>query len=191
MRHTYILSALAALSAVALVSVSPEQVSAAGGGRGAVPSLDAVPQSASPSGKEPAFPGLEKAGTHTVYAGQPEITEPEMQRFISVLPGFRTWVKSRGVSVRPTVTKGKPDFTYPPEVGSWLSGQGWNPDRFFCVFGRTAAGMTIVSEGGSAGAKASGMPSVSVRELDLVRRYLAGLLNAFSEKPAVPAAPAR
>lgn len=90
MRHTYILSALAALSAVALVSVSPEQVSAAGGGRGAVPSLDAVPQSASPSGKEPAFPGLEKAGTHTVYAGQPEITEPEMQRFISVLPGFRT-----------------------------------------------------------------------------------------------------
>ena len=105
MRHTYILSALAALSAVALVSVSPEQVSAAGGGRGAVPSLDAVPQSASPSGKEPAFPGLEKAGTHTVYAGQPEITEPEMQRFISVLPGFRTWVKSRGVSVRPTVTK--------------------------------------------------------------------------------------
>ena len=40
-------------------------------------SLDAVPQSASPSGKGPAFPGLEKAGTHTVYAGQPEITEPE------------------------------------------------------------------------------------------------------------------
>ena len=147
MRHTYILSALAALAAMALVSVSPEQVSAAGGGRGAVPSLDAVPQSASPSGKEPAFPGLEKAGTHTVYAGQPEITEPELQRFISVLPGFRTWVKSRGVTVRPTVTKGKPDFSYPPEVGSWLSGQGWNPDRFFCVFGRTAAGMTIVSEG--------------------------------------------
>ena len=114
-----------------------------------------------------------------------------MQRFISVLPGFRTWVKSRGVTVRPTVTKGKPDFTYPPEVGSWLSGQGWNPDRFFCVFGRTAAGMTIVSEGGSAGAKASDMPSVSVRELDLVRCYLAGLLNAFSEKPAAPAAPAR
>ena len=170
MRHTYILSALAALAAMALVSVSPEQVSAAGGGRGAVPSLDAVPQSASPSGKEPAFPGLEKAGTHTVYAGQPEITETEMQRFISVLPGFRTWVKSRGVTVRPTVTKGKPDFSYPPEVGSWLSGQGWNPDRFFCVFGRTAAGMTIVSEGGSAGAKASDMPAVSVRELDLVRR---------------------
>ena len=122
MRHTYILSALAALAAMALVSVSPEQVSAAGGGRGAVPSLDAVPQSASPSGKEPAFPGLEKAGTHTVYAGQLEITEPELQRFISVLPGFRTWVKSRGVTVRPTVTKGKPDFSYPPEVGSWLSG---------------------------------------------------------------------
>ena len=51
--------------------------------------------------------------------------------------------------------------------------------------------MTIVSEGGSARAKASDMPAVSVRELDLVRRYLAGLLNAFSEKPAVPAAPAR
>lgn len=65
------------------------------------------------------------------------------------------------------------------------------PGRFFCVFGRTAAGMTIVSEGGNAGAKASDMPSVSMRELDLVRRYLAGLLNAFSGKMAAPAAPAR
>lgn len=181
MRKKNVLPALAALLAFALLPCFAGQASAAAGGRGAVPVPDAAP-SAPSSGSAAVFPGLEKAGPHTVYAGQPEITDEEMKRFISFLPSFRSWVQGRGLTVRPRLTGGKPDFAYPPAVGTWLSGQGWNPDRFFCVLGRSAAGMTIVSEGSDARARAADMPAVSVKELDIVRGHLAGLLSAFSDR---------
>jgi hypothetical protein len=52
--------------------------------------------------------------------------------------------------------------------------------RFFCVMGRTAAAMAMVSEGEDFKSRPSDMPAVSEKECGLVRRHLGELLRAAS-----------
>lgn len=115
-----------------------------------------------------------------VYQGQGDITEEELMRFLAVLPEFRTWSHASGETAHPVFAKGKADFLYSDNAAAWIHARGWNPVRFFCVMGRAAAGMTIVSEGNNLKTHPDDMPAVSEKECDLIRLHLGELLMAGS-----------
>ncbi|MBQ1845857.1 MAG: serine/threonine protein phosphatase [Desulfovibrio sp.] len=115
-----------------------------------------------------------------VYRGQPDMTEDEIVRFAGDIGSFRSWSRATGEEAHPALAGGKPGFVYSAAAASWASSRGWEPVRFFCVMGRTAAAMAMVSEGEDFKSRPSDMPAVSEKECGLVRRYLGELLRAAS-----------
>ncbi|WP_300848181.1 hypothetical protein [uncultured Bilophila sp.] len=109
---------------------------------------------------------------------QPPFNEKELQRFIADFPDFRAWCKAQRIQPRPLVdASGKADLAYTPETGAYLEGEGWEPERFLCLFGRVAAGVAMIrNERNDTDPKPLDMPGVSDDELDLVRRHLPELL---------------
>lgn len=120
-----------------------------------------------------------KSRAHTVYANQPPVTEKEVNAFIELLPRFRVWASKNGEEAHPIVgTNGEPDFLYSPAAAKWVATNNFDPQRFFCVMGRLAAGLVIVEEGNDyKGTRPADMPSVAPQELSLVRRHLGELLT--------------
>jgi len=120
-----------------------------------------------------------------VYA-QNAYTEKELIRFIESMPHFRAWVQASKAKVHPVVNAaGKPDFTYTPEAAAKARELGWEPRRFFCLLGRSAAALYLVGEGTDLVlALPPDMPTVTDAEMALVRKHLAALLRAGSDGPA-------
>jgi len=115
-----------------------------------------------------------------VYAQDP-YTEKELVRFIESMPHFLTWARSGSTPQAHPVTNaaGKPDFTYTPEAAAKTRELGWEPRRFFCLMGRTAAALYLVGEGTDLMlALPPDMPTVTAAEMALVRKHLAALLRA-------------
>lgn len=126
------------------------------------------------------------AAATTVYAGQPAVTEKEVLAFAEILPRFRAWAREGHEEAHPVVRGGKADFLYSPRAAEWVTGQGWQPARFFCVMGRLAAALVIVEEGNDMrGTRPADMPSVTPEELALVRRHLGILLTAGGDVPPI------
>ena len=125
------------------------------------------------------------AGAANVYAGQPAVTEKELLAFAEVLPRFRAWARDGHEEAHPVVRAGKADFLYSPQAAEWVTAQGWQPARFFCVMGRLAAALVIVEEGNDMGTRPADMPSVSPEELALTRRHLGILLTAGGDAPPI------
>ena len=124
------------------------------------------------------------AATQTVYDKQPPTTEKELSAFLELLPRFRAWARSAGVTAHPHAVNGRADFLYPAEAASWVSRNGWKPVRFFCVMGRMAAALAIIEEGNDLkNVHPADMPTVSEAELELARRHLGELLKAGGEMP--------
>ena len=115
-----------------------------------------------------------------VYRGQPDMTEDEIVRFAGDVAGFRSWSRAAGEEAHPALAGGRPGFVYSAAASSWAASRGWDPVRFFCVMGRTAAAMAVVSEGGDLKSRPADMPAVSEKECALVRRHLGELLRAAS-----------
>lgn len=120
-----------------------------------------------------------------VYAGQPAVTEKELLAFTELLPRFRTWAREGHEEAHPVVRAGKADFLYSPKAAEWVTAQGWQPARFFCVMGRLAAALVIVEEGNDMGSRPADMPSVTNEELELARRHLGTLLTAGGDVPPI------
>lgn len=128
--------------------------------------------------------GKERARNANVYAGQSAVTEKELLAFAEVLPRFRAWAKASHEEAHPVVRAGKADFLYSPQAAEWVTAQGWQPARFFCVMGRLAAALVIVEEGNDMrGTRPADMPPVSPEELALARRHLGTLLTAGGDVP--------
>lgn len=126
------------------------------------------------------------AAATNVYAGQPAVTEKEVLAFAEILPRFRAWAREGHEEAHPVVRGGKADFLYSPRAAEWVTGQGWQPARFFCVMGRLAAALVIVEEGNDMrGTRPADMPSVTPEELTLVRRHLGILLTAGGDAPPI------
>lgn len=126
------------------------------------------------------------AAAANVYAGQPAVTEKEVLAFAEILPRFRAWARDGHEEAHPVVRGGKADFLYSPRAAEWVTGQGWQPARFFCVMGRLAAALVIVEEGNDMrGTRPADMPSVTPEELALVRRHLGILLTAGGDAPPI------
>ena len=125
------------------------------------------------------------ADATNVYAGQPAVTEKELLAFAEVLPRFRAWARDGHEEAHPVVRGGKADFLYSPQAAEWVTAQGWQPARFFCVMGRLAAALVIVEEGNDMGTRPADMPSVSDEELALARRHLGILLTAGGDAPPI------
>lgn len=112
---------------------------------------------------------------------QPRFTLKELQEFVVTLPDFRTWVKSQNEKVAPMVDANKmPGFSYSPAAADWLRAHRWNPERFFCVMGRTAAAVALIGGGDDLSLNSPDMPVVSSQELKLVRQMLPQILDASS-----------
>lgn len=122
-----------------------------------------------------------------VYDNQPPVSDKELVAFMEVLPHFRAWAISSKEDAHPYVNKaGKADFVFSTNAANWVRQRGWEPARFFCVMGRTAAALTIVEEGNDLVTKRpSDMPTVTEGELELVRRHLGTLLKAGSDAPPI------
>ena len=122
-----------------------------------------------------------------VYDNQPPVSDKELVAFMEVLPLFRAWAISSKEDAHPYVNKaGKADFVFSVNAANWVRQRGWEPTRFFCVMGRTAAALTIVEEGNDLVTKRpSDMPTVTEAELELVRRHLATLLKAGNDAPPI------
>jgi len=136
----------------------------------------------------PAAPAAEVQGIQPapdVYTQAP-YTEKELVSFIESMPHFLAWVRENKAKVHPVVNAaGKPDFTYPPEAAAKATELGWEPRRFFCLLGRTAAALYLVEEGTDlAAALPPDMPTVTGAEMALVRKHLASLLRAGTGGPA-------
>lgn len=129
----------------------------------------------------PAFKIVRPVDPRNVYEGQSDFTEEELLRFIRHLPDFRSWLKTSGEKAEPTMKKGKPDFAYSPGAAQWAEFRGWEARRFFCVMGRSAAAMVVVSEGEKEARRFRDMPRVSRAECDLVQKHLGELLKAGSD----------
>ena len=125
------------------------------------------------------------ADATNVYAGQPAVTEKELLAFAEVLPRFRAWARDGHEEAHPVVRGGNADFLYSPQAAEWVTAQGWQPARFFCVMGRLAAALVIVEEGNDMGTRPADMPSVSAEELALARRHLGILLTAGGDAPPI------
>ena len=119
-----------------------------------------------------------------VYAQDP-YTEKELVRFIESMPHFLAWVRADKAKVHPAVNAaGKPDFVYTPEAAAKAQALGWEPRRFFCLLGRTAAALYLVEEGTDLSTTLpSDMPTVTDTEMALVRKHLAALLRAGTSGP--------
>lgn len=116
----------------------------------------------------------------TVYDNQPPVTEAEILSFVELLPKFRNWARQRGEEAHPVVSpSGQPDFVYSKSASEWIRQHNFNTRRFFCIMGKLAAGMVIVTEGNDyGGMRPTDMPEVSKGELELVSRHLGVLLKA-------------
>ena len=136
------------------------------------------------AGKKAQSPKAEQAQAN-VYAGQPAVTEKELLAFADLLPRFRAWAREGHEEAHPVVRAGKADFLYSPKAAEWVTAQGWQPARFFCVMGRLAAALVIVEEGNDMGTRPADMPSVSNEELELARRHLGTLLTAGGDAPPI------
>lgn len=124
--------------------------------------------------------------TANVYAGQPVVTEKELLAFAELLPRFRAWAREGHEEAHPVVRGGKADFLYSPKAAEWVSAQGWQAARFFCVMGRLAAALVIVEEGNDMrGTRPADMPAVCNEELELARRHLGVLLSAGGAVPPI------
>ena len=123
--------------------------------------------------------GIPAVPAPDVYA-QDAYTEKELVRFMESMPHFLAWVREHKAKVHPVVNAaGKPDFVYTPEVAARARELGWEPRRFFCLLGRTAAALYLVSEGTDfMDALPPDMPTVTDAEMALVRKHLASLLRA-------------
>jgi hypothetical protein len=136
-----------------------------------------------------AAPAADAAATRApapdVYA-QDAYTEKELVRFIESMPHFLAWVRASKAKTHPVVNAaGKPDFVYPPEAAARAQELGWEPRRFFCLLGRTAAALYLVGEGTDlTHALPPDMPTVTETEMALVRKHLAALLRAGAGGPA-------
>jgi hypothetical protein len=119
-----------------------------------------------------------------VYAQDP-YTEKELVFFIESMPHFLAWARSGKVQAHPvTNAAGKPDFAYTPEAAVKAQELGWEPRRFFCLLGRSAAALYLVGEGTDAvHTLPSDMPAVTETEMALVRKHLASLLRAGAGGP--------
>ncbi|MDE5879781.1 MAG: hypothetical protein K2G99_07165 [Desulfovibrio sp.] len=114
------------------------------------------------------------------------VTEKELLAFAELLPRFRAWARDGHEEAHPVVRAGKADFLYSPRAAEWVTAQGWQPARFFCVMGRLAAALVIVEEGNDMhGTRPADMPSVSNEELELTRRHLGTLLTAGGDAPPI------
>ncbi len=124
------------------------------------------------------------AFAETLYS-QPPFSEKELNQFIADLPRFRAWMREHGQTSHPILNeKGEPDFLYSGEAAGYLNTSGWNPERFFCIMGRAAAGVAIIQQGDAISKTPPvEMPNVSNDELDLVRRSLPALLKAVHPTP--------
>ena len=119
-----------------------------------------------------------------VYA-QEAYTERELVSFIASLPHFLGWARTGKAKVHPVVNAaGKPDFVYTQEAAAKAQELGWEPRRFFCLLGRTAAALYLVEEGTDLmTALPHDMPAVTETELALVRKHLTSLLRAGAGGP--------
>ncbi len=121
----------------------------------------------------PAKPGA------TVYDNQPNVTEPELNEFVLLLPQFRSWARKNREEAHPVLKQGKPDFQFSESAAKWVREHNFDPARFFCIMGKMAAGLVIVEEGNDLkGTRPPDMPEVTGPELELVRRHLGELLAA-------------
>lgn len=113
-----------------------------------------------------------------VYA-QPPFTGKELVEFTETLPIFLAWARTRKAAHPIMNEAGRPDFFYTPEAAAKVRDLHWEPRRFFCLLGRTAAALYLVEEGSDlTDALPGDMPSVTRDELALVRRHLGALLRA-------------
>ena len=121
----------------------------------------------------------------SVYAQEP-YTEKELVRFIESMPHFLAWAQASKAKLHPaTNAAGKPDFIYTPEAAAKTQELGWEPKRFFCLLGRTAAALYLVAEGADrSDALPPDMPTVTAAEMALVRKHLASLLRVGAGGPA-------
>lgn len=185
----------ARLTAAALV-LAVASLLGAGELRAATPQMEAAleaqgrtPAKAKPARATRARGSAKKQATAqapaNVYAGQPAVTEKELLAFTEILPRFRAWARAGGEEAHPVVRGGKADFLYSPKAAEWVTSQGWQPARFFCVMGRLAAALVIVEEGNDMGSRPADMPSVSNEELALARRHLGTLLTAGGDAPPI------
>lgn len=121
-----------------------------------------------------------KDSAQTVYDNQSVITEKELDSFIRLLPQFRNWTRENAEEAYPVLSKtGKPDFQYSAKSSSWVKAHGFSVTRFFNIMGKTAAAMVILEEGNDYhGTRPKDMPSVTPRELELVKKHFSELQNA-------------
>jgi hypothetical protein len=133
----------------------------------------------------PAAPPREAVPTQDVYA-QSAFTEKELVRFMESMPRFLAWMRAGTAKAHPvTNAAGKPDFAYTPDAAAKTQELGWDPRRFFCLLGRTAAALYLVEEGTDLiQALPPDMPTVTDAEVALVRKHLASLLRAGAGGPA-------
>jgi len=116
-----------------------------------------------------------------VYAQGP-YTEKELVSFMESMPHFLAWARAGKAKVHPVVNAaGKPDFAYTQEAAAKAQELGWDPRRFFCLLGRTAAALYLVEEGTDLmHALPPDMPTVTDAEMALARKHLASLLRLES-----------
>jgi hypothetical protein len=120
-----------------------------------------------------------------VYAQGP-YTEKELVRFIESMPHFLAWARNADTMQAHPATNaaGRPDFAYTPQAAAKTRELGWEPRRFFCLLGRTAAALYLVGEGTDlVHALPPDMPTVTEAEMALVRKHLASLLHAGAGGP--------
>ncbi len=177
-------------SPLSALSADTPQMEAAREGAGVSGAAATAPRESAPAvrkrTKAKAPRSRKGAAASTVYAGQPAVTEKEVLAFAEILPRVRAWARDGHEEAHPVVRGGKADFLYSPRAAEWVTSQGWQPARFFCVMGRLAAALVIVEEGNDMrGTRPADMPSVTPEELALVRRHLGILLTAGGDAPPI------
>lgn len=111
---------------------------------------------------------------------QPPFSSEELDRLIAVLPNFRNWVREHHETAHPIVKNGIPGFEYSPAAAEYLKRAGWDPERFFCVMGRSAAALALLEQGKElSDTPPPDMPKVHPSEMEHVRGALTSLLNAL------------
>lgn len=103
---------------------------------------------------------------------QPPMTEAELVKFIDDLPAYLAWARAHKEKAHPALSdEGRADFVYSAKAAAKVESMGWDAKRFFCVMGRTAAGMDL--QGKKHGnERPVMMPPVTPKELNLVRRHM-------------------
>ena len=142
------------------------------------PALAAQPDTAAVPGARKILPRVSPVN---VYENQPDFTEEKLMRFIRHLPDFRTWMRKHNEKAYPIVKKGKPDFHYSPAAAEWVTFRSWDARRFFCIMGRSAAALVLVSEGEQEKKLYRDMPRPSKAECELVQKHMGELLKAGND----------